>query len=152
MLKPILAAGSVVFALAGPPAVAQQTPAPPAASPPAAEQPAAQKLDPSLVGMAVYSSDGHKVGQVSEVGLSGGEPAVRADMGEFLGISPGSVIIGGEAFQRKPDRIEIAMTAQEIKDTISKQKEQRQPPAQGQQPGQSRQPAQGQQPGQSQQQ
>ncbi len=120
MIKPILAAGSVVLALAGLPAVAQQTPSP--------DQPTAQKVDPSLVGMSVYSSDGQKVGQVSEVGLSAGEPAVRADMGEFLGMNPGSVIIGGKAFEKKADRIEIAMTAQEIKDTISKQRKESEQP------------------------
>jgi hypothetical protein len=120
MIRPILAAGSVVLALAGAPAVAQQSPSP--------DQPAAQNVDASLVGLSVYSSDGQKVGQVSEVGLSGGEPAVRADMGEFLGLNPGSVIIGGKAFERKADRIEIAMTAQEIKDTITKQKEERKEP------------------------
>jgi PRC-barrel domain protein len=117
MIKPILAASSVVLAVAGSPAVGQQSPTP--------DQSAAQKVDPSLVGLSVYSSDGQKVGQVSEVGLSGGVPAVRADMGEFLGMSPGSVIIGGQAFERKPDRIEVAMTAQEIKDTVSKQQEER---------------------------
>jgi len=78
-----------------------------------------------MVGLAVYSSDGQKVGQVSEVGTSAGEPAIRADMGEFLGISPGSVVVGGKAFEKKADRIEIAMTAQEIKDTISKQRDHR---------------------------
>jgi hypothetical protein len=126
MIRPILAAGSVVLALAAAPAVAQQTPSP--------DQPAAQKVDPSMVGLSVYSSDGQKVGQVSEVGTSAGEPAVRADMGEFLGMNPGSVIIGGKAFERKSDRIEIAMTAQEIKDTISKQREQREQPEQRKQP------------------
>jgi hypothetical protein len=126
MIRPILAAGSVALALAGSPAVAQQSPSP--------DQPTAEKVDPSMVGLSVYSSDGQKLGQVSEVGTSGGEPAVRADMGEFLGMSPGSVIIGGKAFERKADRIELAMTAQEIKDTISKQREQREQPEQPKQP------------------
>src|SRR5262245_17964977 len=119
MVRAFLAGGSMALALAETPAVAQQSPAP--------DQPAVQQVDPSIVGLSVYSSDGQKVGQVSEVGTSGGEPAVRADMGEFLGVSPGSVIIGGKAFERKADRIEIALTAQEIKDTITKQREQREP-------------------------
>jgi PRC-barrel domain len=115
MIRQILAAASVALGLAGTPAVAQQSPSP--------DQPMAQEADPTLVGLSVYSSDGQKVGQVSEVGTSGGQPAVRADLGEFLGMNPGSVIIGGHAFERKADRIEIAMTAQEIKDTISKQRD-----------------------------
>jgi hypothetical protein len=116
MIRRILAAASVALALAGMPAVAQQSPS--------TDLPKAQKVDPAMVGLSVYSSDGQKVGQVSEVGTAGGQPAVRADLGEFLGMSPSSVIIGGHAFERKADRIEIAMTAQEIKDTISKQREQ----------------------------
>ncbi|MBO0765639.1 MAG: PRC-barrel domain-containing protein [Hyphomicrobiaceae bacterium] len=116
MLRPILAAGGIALALAGSPALAQQSPAP--------NQPTTQKADPSMVGLSVYSSDGQKVGKVSEVGTAGGEAAVRADMGEFLGINPGSVIIGGNAFERKSDRIEVAMTAQEIKDAVSKQQQQ----------------------------
>jgi hypothetical protein len=75
--------------------------------------------------MPVYSSDGQKLGQVAEVGQAAGEPAVRAEMGEFLGIKPGGVVIGGKAFERKGDHIVVAMTAQEVKDTIAKQRQQR---------------------------
>jgi hypothetical protein len=128
-MRPILAAATIILALAGTSAVAQQVPSP--------DQSAAQKVDPSIVGLSVYSSDGQKVGQVSEVGASAGVPAIRADMGEFLGMSPGSVIIGGQAFERKSDRIEIAMTAQEIKDTISRQREQQ---GQSEQPEQRKEP------------
>jgi hypothetical protein len=127
MIRPILAAGIVALALAVTPTVAQQT----APQTPPPDQPTAQKVDPSIVGLSVYSSDGQKLGQVSEVGTSAGEPAIRADMGEFLGINPGSVIIGGQAFEKKADRIEIAMTAQEIKDTITRQKDQREQPEPG---------------------
>jgi len=126
MVRLFLAAGSMALALAVSSAVAQQGPSP--------DKPTAQNVDPSIVGLSVYSSDGQKVGQVSEVGTSGGEPAVRADMAEFLGMKPGSVIIGGKAFERKADRIEIAMTAQEIKDAVSKQREQSTPPEEGKQP------------------
>ena len=126
MIRPIAAAGGIALALAISPVSAQQGPSP--------DKPAAQQVDPSIVGLSVYSSDGQKVGHVSEVGTSAGEPAIRADMGEFLGISPGSVIIGGKAFEKKADRIEIAMTAQEIKDTISKQREETEQPKQTEQP------------------
>lgn len=118
MIRPILVAGSIAFALAAMPAAGQQTPAP---DPPPAQQP-----DQSLVGLAVYSSDGHKVGEVAEVGMAGGVPVVRAEMGEFLGLGSSSVIILAKAFQRKADRIEVSMTADEIKETISKQRQKQQ--------------------------
>ncbi len=116
MIRTILAAG-IAVTLAGPPAAAQQSPAP--------EQPSAQQVDPTCVGVSIYSADGQKLGRVSAVGSSGGEPAVRADMAEFLGEDSKNVIIGAKALAKKADRIEIAMTANEIKDTITKQRQQR---------------------------
>lgn len=116
MMRPILAAGSVAFALAVSPAMAQQQS--PMPDPPAAAQP----VDPGLVGLAVYSSDGLKVGEIAEVGMAGGTPAVRVEMGEFLGMGPSSIVINAKALERKADRVEVAMTADEIKETISKQR------------------------------
>ncbi len=117
MLRPFLVAGSVALALFASPAIAQPTPSP--------EPPSAQKADPTLVGLPVFSSDGQKLGQVAEVGLSAGQPAVRAEMGEFLGLGTASVVIDATLFEKKTDRIEVAMTADAIKDTVTKQREQR---------------------------
>src|SRR5262245_44256411 len=119
MMKPILAVGSIAFAVAIHPAVAQQQS--PLPNPPATQQP-----DPTLVGLAVYSSDGQKIGQVAEVGLFGGAPAIRTEMGEFLGLGATSVVIRSDSFERKADRVEVSMTADEIKDTISKQQNNKQ--------------------------
>jgi hypothetical protein len=120
MFRPIFAAGSMALALAVSPAIAQQSPAP--------EPPAAEKLDASAVGLSIFSSDGQKLGQVSEVGVSGGELAVRADLDDLMGKDSGSVIIRAKALARKADRIEIAMTAEQVRDTISKQRKEREKP------------------------
>ena len=117
MLRPFLLAASVALALIVSPAIAQQTPTP--------DQPSAQQVDAKLVGLPIYSSDGQKIGEVAEVGLSAGQPAVRAEMGEFLGLGTASVVIDASLFEKKTDRIEIAMTADAIKDTVTKQREQR---------------------------
>jgi hypothetical protein len=117
MLRPFLLAGSIALALVVSPAIAQQTPAP--------DQPSAKQADPTLLGLPVYSSDGQKLGEVAEVGLSGGQPAVRAEMGTFLGLGTASVIIDATLFEKRTDRIEVAMTAEVIKDTVSKQREER---------------------------
>jgi hypothetical protein len=138
MIRPILAAGSIAVVLAVLPAMAQQQPQEPSPSkePPAAQpappkddkgEPEAAAVDPSLVGLVVYSSDGQRLGEVAEVGMAGGTPAVRVEMGEFLGLGSSSVIVNAKAIERKQDRVEIAMTAAEIKDTIAKQRQQKPP-------------------------
>jgi hypothetical protein len=121
MVRSILAAGSIVLAMAVSPAVAQQQQQQQQQSP-APDQPGAELVDPSLVGQVVYSSDGQKLGEIAEVGMAGGTPAVRVEMGEFLGMGASSVIINAKALTRKADRVEVAMTADEIKETISKQR------------------------------
>jgi hypothetical protein len=122
MIRPILAAGGVALALAAAPALAQQSPTPA----PVPGKPGVQQLAPDMVGLAVYSSDGQKIGEVAEVGMAGGAPAIRAEMGEFLGLGATSVVIHADAFERKGDRVEVSMTANEIKDTITKQRQKQQ--------------------------
>jgi sporulation protein YlmC with PRC-barrel domain len=136
MFRPILAAGAIAAALAVspvmPPVMAQQQS--PSTEPPAAQpapptpqtQPEASPVDQSLIGLSVYSSDGQRLGEVAEVGMAGGTPAVRVEMGEFLGLGSSSVIVNAKAIARKEDRVEIAMTAAEIKETITKQRESQQ--------------------------
>jgi hypothetical protein len=137
MIRPILAAGSIAAALAVLPAMAQQqspSTEPPAAQPaPPKGEPEGGPVDPGLVGLVVYSSDGQRLGEVAEVGMAGGTPAVRVEMGEFLGLGSSSVIVNAKAIERKQDRVEIAMTAAEIKDTITKQRESQQQKQQQQQ-------------------
>jgi hypothetical protein len=112
MLKLLLAAGVLAVGLAGTPSLAQQ-----------AQTPEAQ-VQPPLVGLAVYSSDGEKLGQITQVGSAGGQPAVRAELGGFLDVTPSAVVIPASLFEQKPDRIELSLTAAEVKDTLSKQQQQ----------------------------
>ena len=83
----------------------------------------AQESDAWLVGLPLYSSDGKKLGQVTEVVTAAGQRAVRAEMGSFLGLGPTSILIPEEMVERKPDRVEIIMTASEIKKFATRQKE-----------------------------
>src|SRR5690606_35555162 len=103
MVRTILAAGSIASVLlVGLPAEAQQ-------QSPSPDQSAPQEGARSLVGLSVYSSDGRKLGTISEVGRVRGELAVRAEVGQLLGIGSSMVIIPERTFQRKTDRIELAM-------------------------------------------
>ena len=112
MLKLRLVAGLLAVGFTGLPALAQQS------------QPPAAQVQPALVGLAVYSSDGEKLGRVTQVGTAEGKPAVRAELGGFLDVAPSLVVIPVGMFEQKPDRIELAMTAVEVKDTLSKQQQQ----------------------------
>jgi PRC-barrel domain protein len=118
MLRTLLAAGLLGATLAAAPASAQQAQPAPAA-------PSAQP-DSNLVGLPVYSSDGHKLGDVTEVGTFGGKRMLRAEIGTFLGMGSSPVLIPADMFAHKDDRIEVAMSADEVRDTVSRQKQQQQ--------------------------
>ena len=83
----------------------------------------AQQSDAWLVGLPLYSSDGKKLGQVTEVVTAAGQRAVRAEMGTFLGLGPTPILIPEEMVERKPDRVEIIMTASEVKTFATRQRE-----------------------------
>src|SRR5262245_66482328 len=112
MLKLRVAAGVVVAALAATPTLAQQT------------QPPAAQIEPGLVGLAVYSSDGEKLGQVTHVGTAAGRPAVRAELGGFLDVATSAVVIPATMFEQKPDGMEDSRTAAEVKETPAKMQQQ----------------------------
>jgi hypothetical protein len=116
MVRRALAAGILAAAIAASPAMAQ----------PAQPTPAPAPAEATLVGLAVYSSDGQRLGQVTHAGMSGNQPAVRAEIGNFLGIGPSAVIIPADSFVQKADHIEISMTAAEVKDRLSEQQQQQQ--------------------------
>jgi hypothetical protein len=112
MLKSLLIASALVLASTTTSVVAQE------------KQPPAAQAEAALVGLPVYSSDGQKLGEIIEVGSSRGQPAVRAEIGEFMGLGSTPVVIPANIFERKGDRVEIRMTADEVKDTILKQHQQ----------------------------
>jgi hypothetical protein len=109
MLKPTLAAIAIAMTMAVVPASAQQS-----------QSPAAQP-EAGLVGLPVYSSDGQMLGKVIALASGGGKWALRAEMGAFLGLGSSNVLIDADVFQKKVDRIELTMTAAEVKERISQQ-------------------------------
>ena len=113
MLRTLLTAAVIGLALPVVPVFAQQSP------------PAAQS-EVNLVGLPVYSSDGQKLGEVTRVGDVAGKRLLHAEIGEFLGLGPSPVLIPAEAYEHKADRIEVAMTAAEVRETIAQQKKQQQ--------------------------
>jgi hypothetical protein len=86
-------------------------------SPAFAQQHSAQRKS-TLVGLPVYSSDGQKLGEVTDEGRTGGKATVRANMRTFFGSGPNIVLIDTDVFKTKADRIELTMTAAEVREKL----------------------------------
>jgi PRC-barrel domain len=95
--------------------------------------PAADKLNPAdgnaertLVGLPVYSSDGKPVGRILALGVDdGNRPVLVAEIDRPLGIGADAVAIPFDMFVRKPDRVELTITAQEVAKRTSRAARQR---------------------------
>jgi ribosomal 30S subunit maturation factor RimM len=101
---------TIAFALALSilPATAQQT------------KPDTAQQETSIIGMPIYSSDGQKLGEVTQVGMHEGRHAVVAQLEPSLG-SGAKVLIPAEMMrQHQNDRLELSMTAEEVRNTVSK--------------------------------
>ena len=89
---------------------------------PASAQPA--RPDPAqpgtlVVGLPIYSADGEKLGEVTQVGTHEGQQAVVAQLEPSIGTAA-KVLIPAEMMTQKGDRLELPMTAEEVKKSISK--------------------------------
>ena len=121
-LRHIVAAFALAAAtpLAVLPALAQQS---------EAQQSETQRAEPqraepgtSPIGLPIYTSDGEHLGEVIQVISYGDKPALRAEIGSFLGLGVTTAVIPANMFNRNGDRIELTMTASEVRDTVDKQK------------------------------
>ncbi len=91
------------------------TPAPPSATPGDKSAMTPKKADP-LVGLAVFTSDGSKLGSVHSVTTApdGKVTAIRLKTGGFLGFGGKLVSIPEGKFARTGDTIRLAMTADQV--------------------------------------
>ena len=64
---------------------------------------------------------GKGLGEVIALANTGGKSALRAEMGAFLGLGRSIVLIDADVFQKKADRIELTMSAAEVRERISNQ-------------------------------
>jgi hypothetical protein len=144
ILKPVrvFGAAALISAVSSVAVVAQTTapsPAPETASPPAASKPdaappasrpattpAAPSSDKSvkapdgkehaLMGLAVFSSDGNRLGAVQSVSTdsAGKATAIRIKSGGFLGFGGKLVEIPEGKFTRSGENIQLGMTSEEV--------------------------------------
>jgi PRC-barrel domain len=141
----LLAAATVISGAALLPASAQQTPPPSPTSPPAATTPDPAPMPPAsrptappekpaltprpsdksvtapakanpLIGLAVFSSDGSKLGTVHSVSAEpdGKVKAIRLKTGGFLGFGGKMVQIPDGKFTKSGDNIQLGLTAEEV--------------------------------------
>ena len=141
-LKPVRIATAVALLAGVPllPASAQTTPTPSPSQPPAATKPDAAPMPQTgpaqkspttpgdrsakspaaktnaLVGLAVFSSDGTKLGTVHSVNAepNGKVKDIRVKSGGFLGIGGKLVAIPEGKFTRTGDNVQLGMTAEEV--------------------------------------
>lgn len=113
MLKPLVGSMSLVLVLAtAVPAFAQT------------ETPPTSQTETQLVGFPVYSSDGEQLGQVVQVAMAEGKlRAVSAELGNFLGLGTATVVIDAGVVEQKPDRIQVTMTADEVRKALNSRKQ-----------------------------
>lgn len=123
LLKHVRLFGLVtILGAISPLAVSAQTP--PSASQPSAKQPAelprtgpaARPRQQALIGLAVFSSDGNKVGMVDSIDAQpdGKITAIHIKTGGFLGFGAKVVTIPEGKFQRVGGLVRIGLTAEEI--------------------------------------
>jgi len=103
---------AVAIALAGAPARAQQKQEP---------RPAA-KVEAELIGLPIFSADGKRIGKVLAVGTDEDDhPVLVGEIERPLGMVGAELVaIPTDMFVRKTDRIELAITAAEIRSKLSR--------------------------------
>jgi hypothetical protein len=121
-LRHIVAAFALAAAtpLAVLPALAQQSEA--QQTEPQRAEPQRAEPGTSPIGLPIYTSDGEHLGEVIQVISYGDKPALRAEIGSFLGLGVTTAVIPANMFNRNGDRIELTMTAEQVRDTVDKQK------------------------------
>jgi ribosomal 30S subunit maturation factor RimM len=110
-MRSVLAAIALAVTLGTVPASAQQ-----------AQSPGTQE-ETALVGLPLYSADGERLGEITQVGMHGEHKAAQAEIGGFLAMGPKTVIIPLVALEQKAGRVQLGMTAAEIKDMLSQKKQ-----------------------------
>jgi hypothetical protein len=79
------------------------------------ERPAISRVDESLIGLPIFSSDGVRLGVVVEVGLDDDEEIAIGAFDQPLGIGSVTVAIPADLFVRSAGSIKLIITAIELR-------------------------------------
>ena len=82
-----------------------------------------QAQQPSLAGLAIYSTDGMKLGEITGVkmGLNGKVQMIRAEMGSQLGLGTSTVMITPDELEWKGDRLQLQMSTEQVRNVLLQQ-------------------------------
>jgi len=88
------------------------------------QQASSQQQQRSLAGLPIFSSDGVKVGEVSNVktGLDGRPQMIQAEMGSFLGLGTSTVLITPDDLESRSDGLLLRMPAEQIRSVLQEQR------------------------------
>src|SRR5262245_50676688 len=79
-----------------------------------------QRPASALVGLPVFTSDGRLVGKILDLGREGhGRGVLIAEIERPLGVGPQTVAIPIDMFVQRPDRIELTITADQMRDRLA---------------------------------
>ena len=83
-----------------------------------------QQQQRSLAGLPIFSSDGVKVGEVSNVktGLDGRPQMILAELGSFLGLGTSTVLITPDELESRSDGLQLRMPAEQIRSVLQEQR------------------------------
>ena len=82
------------------------------------KQPDTAQPETSVIGLPIYDSEGSKIGQAMQVGMHEGQQAISAQLEPSL--MGAKVIIPATMMTQQGDRLELAMTAEQVRQQISK--------------------------------
>ena len=77
--------------------------------------PVTTRIDKSLVGLPLVTSDGETVGYITEVGVDDGQAIAVGEIVRPLGIGYDAVAIPVEMFAHKGDHAKLTVTAEEVR-------------------------------------
>jgi sporulation protein YlmC with PRC-barrel domain len=72
----------------------------------------------SVIGLPIYDSDGTKIGEATQVGMHEGQQAIAAQLEPSL--MGAKVVIPAKMMTQHGDRLELPMTAEQVRSQISK--------------------------------
>ena len=83
-----------------------------------------QTQQPAMTGLAIYSSDGMKLGEVTGVKRrpDGSVESIEAELGSPLGMGSTGVLIGAGDLRWKDDHIELQMAAEQVRSILQGQR------------------------------
>ena len=96
-----------------------------AVQPAASQQQQAAKPQPNLAGVAIFSADGMKLGEITGVrmGLDGKIQLIQAEMGSLLGLGTSSVIITPDELEWRGDAMQLRMGAEQVRAVLQGQRQ-----------------------------